>query len=335
MGRIIDGEWYTAKQVVAELHSQAAVVLRPVLVHEFRSVFLVDGSVYLGQTIRLELRSEALRGNFFRRASVLPIAPQVECSEAILTSGIAGSTWFGHWLVDELPLQMLAAHFAPPISHLRSEHRDEPNYRAMLGLPTPKKVGTAFVSKLTVIDEFAQNPSKAKRYWRIRERLALNPKGAERVFLSRGDWGTARVLRNEQELLDRFEVEGYSILDLSKASFTDLLRVLSGASVVVSVEGSHLTHALYAMADLGTIIILNPPARTLTTVAGIAPFCKLFAGMFICSSNEDGTFSADADEVLSFIDATLDDNRARRGDLNRFLDSLSQSPVAAPVWSVG
>jgi hypothetical protein len=334
MSRVKDGEWYTARQIIAELHSRDAVVFRPVLVHEFSNAFLVDGSVYLGQEIRLELRSELLRGNFVRRMSVLPIAPQTECSEAVLTSGIAGSTWFGHWLVDELPLQMLAAHFAPPIAHVRPEHRDEPNYREVLNLPPPNRVGTALISRLTVVDEFAQNPSKARRYWQIREKLTRKPRGADRVYLSRGSWGTARVLRNERELMDRFQMEGYSIIDLSKASFADLLGVLCGASVIVSVEGSHLTHALYTMADFGTVIILNPPSRTLTTVAGIAPFCSLSAAMFICSQNEDGSFSADADEVFMFIDAALDDSRAHRGDLSRFRDSLSKIAVAAPVWSI-
>jgi hypothetical protein len=334
MGRVKDGEFYTARRIIAELHSQDAVVFRPVHVHEFRSAFLVDGSVYLGGKIRLELRSELSRGNLVRSMSVLPIAPQIECSEAVLTSGIAGSTWFGHWLVDELPLQMLAAFFAPPIAHVRPEHRDEPNYRGLLNLPSPKRVGTALISKLTIVDEFAQNPSKARRYWQIREKLAPKPRGADRVFLSRGDWGTVRVLRNEKELIDRFQAEGYSIVNLSTASFADLLRALSGASLVVSVEGSHLTHALYAMADFGTIIILNPPGRTLTTVAGIAPFCKLLAGMFICSPNEDGSFNADVDEVLTFIDATLDDSRVRRGELNKFLDSLCESAIAAPAWPI-
>jgi hypothetical protein len=56
--------------------------------------------------------------------------------------------------------------------------------------------------------------------------------------------------------------------------------------------------------------------------------------MFICSPNEDGTFSADVDEVFKFIDATLDDSKAHRGDLSRFIDSLSKIAVVAPVWPI-
>ena len=129
----------------------------------------------------------------------------------MLVAGIAGSTWFGHWLIDEVPLQMLAADFAPLIAHIRPEHRDEPGYRAVLHLASPRRVGTAMVSQLTIVDEFGQNPSKVRRYWQIREQLALSPKGADRIYLSRGNWGTFRLLRNEKELLESIPCRG--ILD--------------------------------------------------------------------------------------------------------------------------
>jgi capsular polysaccharide biosynthesis protein len=325
--RIADTEWYTAHQIVQEHLNRQVVVLRPLQVHEFRNAYLVDGSVYLGDAMRIELRSELMRSSLWRRFSVLPVAPKFEFSEAALVASVAGSTWFGHWLEDELPLQMLSAHFAPPIAHTRPEYRDEPYYRNLLNLENPKRVGTAFVSRLTIIDEFAQNPSKTRRYWRIRKQLAGRPKGADRVFLNRGGSGTARSLRNEKELLDRFYAEGYSIVEIGTSSLPELLRVLNGASLVVSVEGSHLAHALYAMAEFGTMVVLNPPERAYTTVADIAPFCKLHASMFICSPNEDGSFSADVDELLEFVEDAISDSKARRGELEHFIDLLRRCPV--------
>jgi hypothetical protein len=330
--RIKDTEWYTAPEIIEKHFKRRAIVLRPLWVHEFGDAYLVDGSVYLGGSIRIELRSEIARRNPLRRLSVLPVSPQLECVEAALVAGVAGSTWFGHWLEDEVPLQLLAADFAPPIAHIRPEYRDEADYRTLLNLAKPTRVGTAFISRLTIVDEFAQNPSKASRYWRIRQQLAQSPKGADRVFLNRGRSGTSRSLQNEKELLDRFQVEGYSIIDITTASVAELLATLNGASLVVSVEGSHLAHALYAMADYGTMVILNPPQRAYTTVADIAPFCKLHAGMFVCSSNEDGSFSADLDELLAFIDAAVRDSGVRRGELERFLESLRRVPFAAPAW---
>ena len=92
--------------------------------------------------------------------------------------------------------------------------------------------------------------------------------------------------------------------------------------MVVGVGGSHLAHALYAMADFGTVVILNPPERAYPTIADLAPFCKLHAGMFICTPNDDGSFSADVEELFGFIDDALDDGQSLRGGLERFLESL-------------
>jgi Glycosyltransferase 61 len=333
LGRIRDGTWHTARQIIEEQLSRSEVVLHPLLAHEFRDAFLIDGSVYLDRVVRIELRSAASSRSTLRNLSVLPVEPQCELEQSALVAGVAGSTWFGHWLADELPLHMLASRFAQPVAHVRAEHRDESYYAEALRLPRPSRVGTARISRLTIIDEFGQNPSKARRYWQIREQFSRGPRGAHRVFLSRGNWGTARLLRNEQELIERFSAEGYSIIEIATASTPDLLAALRGASVVVSVEGSHLVHLLYSMMDFGTMIILNPPERTLTTVAEIAPYCGLHAGMFICTSNEDGSFSADVNELREFIDAAINDARARQGELERFLDSLREISMPEPGWS--
>jgi hypothetical protein len=327
-GRIRDSESFTSRQIVEEHLNRQTIVLHPLQVHEFQDAYLIDGSVYLGGAIRFELRSTPERTNGLRRWSLLPTTPQAECSEAALVAGVAGSTWFGHWLEDEVPLQMLAAEFGPPVAHVRPEYPHEADYRKLLQLDAPMRLGTAHVSRLTVVDEFAQNPSKARRYWRIRERLALDPKGADRVFLNRGSSGNARLLRNEAELLQRFRADGYAIIDIATASLDDLLKSLNGAFLVVGVEGSHLAHALYAMAEFGNIVILNPPQRAYTTVADIAPFCSLHASMYICSPNDDGSFHADIDELLAFIDEAIADSKARRGNLERFLDSLRQRSIS-------
>src|SRR5579871_280876 len=265
--RIRDGAWYSASRLREELTTQRQAELRPLFVRELRDAYLVDGSIYLGSKLRVELRSASARGNSLRRRSILPVRPHLECSEATLVSVVAGSTWFGHWLVDELPLQMLASDFGLPISHLRPDHRDEPSYRQVLNLKPPERVGTARVSRLRIVDEFAQNASKIRRYWKIRDHFRQRKGEGHRVFISRGHWGTPRAMQNEAELQERFRTEGFSIFEMATSSFSDILNVLNGASVVVSVEGSHLTHALFMMADYGSMIILNPPERTLTVLA--------------------------------------------------------------------
>jgi hypothetical protein len=328
LARIIDSESFSAREIIEEHLKRTWVELYPVHVHEFRDAYLIDGSVFLANTIRLELRSVLDRGKGYRSFSALPALPQAEFSEAALVGGVAGSTWFGHWLEDEVPLQMLAQNYGRPIAHLRREYQHEPGYRELLDLEAPKRVGTARISRLTIVDEFAQNPSKARRYWRIREKIAAKrPKGSERVFLNRGATGSLRVLKNEAELIRRFESEGYAIVDVGKCSLDELLRKLVGASLVVSVEGSHLAHALYAMAQFGSMVILNPPDRTYTTVADIAPFCGLHASMYVGTSRGDGSFLIDISDLMTFIDQSITDRNSRLDEIERFVSSLSSFPT--------
>jgi hypothetical protein len=327
--RVRESNLYSPKEIEQHLNFKS-IDLHPVHVHQFNNAFLVDGSLYINNSARIELRSESERAGFLRRRSILPISPKSDVEEAALAAGVAASTRFGHWLADEVPLQMLASSFAIPISHLRPEYLHEASYRKILNLASPLRVGTARVGRLFLVDEFAQNPSKARRYWGMRERIARLPKGNERVFLNRGHNGNTRILRNEKELLRRLSQEGFAVVDVS-APLDDLLGSLNGASVVVGVEGSHLNHALFSMAAGGTIVILNPPRRVMNTIAVIATFCDLHAGMFICQEEEDRSFHADPDELMSFIDETIADHKARRGTIERFLDELRRQPVNTPA----
>ena len=183
------------------------------------------------------------------------------------------------------------------------------------------------MARLRIIDEFAQNASKVRRYQAIRDQFARREKGAHRVFISRGNWGSPRALQNEMELQERFRSEGYSILEVATSSFSDLLGILNGASLVVSIEGSHLAHALFMMADYGSIIILNSPERTLTVLADLAPYFGLSAAMFICDPGQGGSFSADELELLRFIDAAIADHSARREEVEQFLQAARGVPI--------
>lgn len=329
LARISDSPSLTASQLIDDFLKKPVVELYPVKVHEFRDAYLVDGSVYINNSIRVELRSTSERGNGLQRFSIIPRQPRDDFDEAVLAAGVAGSTWFGHWLEDEVPMQMLAMAYGKPIAHLRSEYAHEPRYRDLLKLVSPTRVGTAQIRRLTYVDEFAQNPSKARRYWRIRETLARLPKGSERVFLNRGASGVSRPIANEDEIISLMRNEGFAIVDVT-ASLNDILRSLNQASLVVSVEGSHLAHALYAMQRGGTMVILNPPYQAHTTVADIAPFCELHAGMFIGTPDKDGSFNVAIDELLSFIDETVADNERRRSEIERFHKTLREYPVSEP-----
>ena len=82
------------------------------------------------------------------------------------------------------------------------------------------------------------------------------------------------------------------------------------------------------MARYGNMIILNPPDRTLTVLADLAPFFGLSAAMFVGEPREGGAFVVNEEELLSFIDAAVADHARRRPELTKFLEAVERIPVA-------
>jgi hypothetical protein len=295
-------------------------VFKPVNAYWFKNASTLNGSVFINSRIRLRQRNIYLQNQL----SLLPTAPYEQLDEVALSGGPASATWFGHWLVDDLPLQILAQKYSTTITLRRKFGYHEPYYHDILSIPLPRKVQTALIKKLIVIDEFAQNPIKTKRYHYIRNIFKRHKTGYDRIFLARGKTGSKRFLINEKDLIYCLKKEGFVTIYIDQISFDDLVKACRGASVIVSVEGSHLTHALYLMKDYGTIIILNPPYRVLTTIADIGVFCGLHSGMFICepSSESPMEFIVNTEEVKRFIEDTISVSKRNTQKLKRFVKNI-------------
>ncbi|MEP6917892.1 MAG: glycosyltransferase family 61 protein, partial [Acidobacteriota bacterium] len=297
--RIRSAARYTAEHTITHFIRRPAFQFRPVMAHWLRDATLLDGSVY-SRGYRHELRPWGRRS----RLGFKVAGPVAEIEQGALASTSLGSTWWGHWLEDEVPLQMLAEQYGPPVAHDREPYRDESVFRTLLGVAEPARFGVALFKELLVLDDHAQNPLKTARYHVLRGRASHRPAGPSRLFLSRGASGARRILVNEAEIRARLEREGFTTVDVGAVSADELIAACSGASVVVSVEGSHLAPLLYLMRDFGTMVILNPPYQVQTTVATVALFCGISSGMFICEPDGESRtdFVADPDEVVRFVD---------------------------------
>ncbi len=324
LSRIRPSADYSTRKVIEEHLFRRSVHFQPLLVHWLDDAWIVDGSLFARGAQRIELRNALEKKHLFSRFSLSVPNPVVRVEHAALVGTCAGSTWFGHWLEDEVPLHLLGSMYAPPVAQLRAEYSHERGYLNALHLPAPTRVGVAECGTLVVVEEFAQNPHKTVRYQIMRRRLGQYPKGKQRVFLLRGKSGTPRNLVNEHELARRLEREGFYIVDVANQSFEELLAHCLGASIVVGVEGSHLAHALFMMNDYGSLLILNPPNRVVTTVADIGVFCRLFSGMFVGTGAGNGgtDFLADPDEVLEFLDQLLSYSDAARNELAAYVDEV-------------
>lgn len=335
-GRILATRNFTPHEIVTEHLDRQAIDFRAVRLHWIDDAWMMDGSVFIRGSQRIALGNVLTPPSLLRRMLPRPVAPMACLDEGVLVGTCAGATWFGHWVEDELPLQILGRDYGTPVTSARQAYAHEPAYHAALGLIPPRALGTARIGRLVVVDEFAQNPHKARRFAQMRQRLG-GPSNGRRVYLYRGDSGTPRRMINERQLAERLVAEGFHVVDVGRASFADISAACRGAEVVAGIEGSHLAHALFMMADYGALLILNPPNQVHTTVADVGVFCRLVSGMFVCrAAGSDGAFVADTDEVLAFLDRLLCHREAERPGLAAYVDEvIAIADAETPVPSSG
>jgi hypothetical protein len=184
---------------------------------------------------------------------------------ANLVTSNSGSHFFGTLLLDDFPLGLIAEGNAENISMETKPYEHEAGYRDLLGLPRAPLVRNANIGRLTMYVDFAQNSYKAARYRelraRLRERLGSVGQAPRGVYIKRGAAGEPRVLGNEPAITRLLADEGFDIIDPASATAEEVAARSLDARIVVGVEGSHLSHAIYSAADGCAFLVLQPPDR--------------------------------------------------------------------------
>lgn len=226
--------------------------------HLLTGVELVDAHLYKGA-------AKSQPGFGAERWLVEPLAVE-EIPEANLVTSNEGSHFFGPLLQCDYPLELIAANHPGNIAMTTRPYEHASGYRALLQLPAIACPRRARIGRLVVYTDFAQNSFKAARYRELRRRLreGVQPLGqADRrgVYLRRGGTGEPRELDNEPELMALLERLGFEIVEPAKLSAAEVAARTLHAPLVISVEGSHLSHVIYTLADRGTLLVLQPPDR--------------------------------------------------------------------------
>ena len=191
----------------------------------------------------------------------------VDLDRAALVSTWSGSRWFGCYLLDDFPLELLSPSEAK-IALEGNAYRHQLGYRQRLGLvPQPTRIRHGRIKQMVYYEDPGVNTHKADRFRalraQLRERMAGETvAGAGRlIYLKRGRTGDPRMLLNEAEIecmLTRF---GFEIVEPAGLSVDEIVRRTTDARCVVSVEGSHKSHCIYTLADSGVLVVLQPPDR--------------------------------------------------------------------------
>ena len=181
--------------------------------------------------------------------------------DAVMVSSYCGNRYFGHWVTDDLPLQLAGSELGTPVVHGVRSYIHADGYLKLFEL-NPRVLESAEIQKLTIISDYSQNSYKRIRYQSMREGLRKKikaPPSVPGVFVRRGVTGVSRELTNEREIERYLESLGFISISPEELSPEEILRKSLGARFVVGCEGSHMGHFLYSIGENGTLICLEPP----------------------------------------------------------------------------
>lgn len=196
------------------------------------------------------------------KESLLDLSATTYISKAALASTFCGTRYFLHWMTDDLTLTLAARQLAKAVTINRNLTDHQVEYCNLFDIHTTP-VTRLKCGELIIIDDVGQNRFKCERYEYLRSQLKnLEPlQPSQGVMLLRGTTGVQRLLVNENEIAEFLKSWGFTIIDPSKLSATEIVRRALGAKIVVGVEGSQLAHGLFSVADGGIILTLQPPYR--------------------------------------------------------------------------
>ena len=197
--------------------------------------------------------------------------------EAQLCTHSVIDRYFGHWLREAMPMELLAAERGlPGLSFKRQTWLHEPGYRALMNLPG-EPISLARVDTLWIPDLRGLNDHFVRCFKELRDRVrtAGDGQGARMVYLDRGSTGVGRQIANSDELRTALARWGFEIVMPEQLSAPEIVQRLADARVLICVEGSAQTHATFALPPGATLISLQPEqhfnvvAKAYTDIVGI------------------------------------------------------------------
>ncbi|WOI56521.1 glycosyltransferase 61 family protein [Palleronia sp. LCG004] len=153
----------------------------------------------------------------------------------------------------------------------------------------PLREPRAFFRELTVCTEIGMNENRRSRMKRlsadIRDRITAS--NCKRVYLSRGKSGVTRELANESEIAAILEDNEFVKISVS-APPSQIRKALRDADICVSMEGSHVAHAILALPERSRLVIINPGDRFVTIFADYATLVGKRISYLVPEKRENG-----------------------------------------------
>ena len=228
----------------------------------------------------------------------------VHLPNALVTSNAYTCRYFGHWVIESLTLELAALHLnVSAVTPEQSFYKHQADYRNLIGL-NPLPVSRARCDQLIILDDIAANRFKRERFEQIRLQIRskLKPRHFNHgvMFLRKGS-GSNRVLVNEMEVAEFLKSQGFTVIDAETITASEVMSEVLGAKVVIGVEGSQLTPAIYALDDSGIILALQPPDRFGTCHKEYTDLLGMRYG-FLVGESVPGGFKVNIDDVAKLLE---------------------------------
>lgn len=267
----------------------------PTVAYRFDQSLIYRGSLYFGDEHRNFTKSPK---RFFLSGEPISLV------EAQVSSSPLEHVYFGHWLHDTLPLELLAYDRGlPAVRPPDPPWMHTSGYRSALGM-MPNFVEHARISKLWLIDDRGLNKNWGDRYLRVRNSLkscGYKKSGNEFVFISRGKSGAKREIINLNEVESILKDIGFLILYPEQETSETIAKTLASSRIVVGMVGSALAHAQLAMPEGAALVTIQPS----TLFSG---FHKLFADVsgirfaFVVADRQGDDSIVDISRLLKTLD---------------------------------
>jgi hypothetical protein len=233
----------------------------------------------------------------------IPDTDIIELQDAGLRSSFLGCWFFGHWLRDDCATHELAHDFGPVLGIQTPFWPDKQDYLTLF----QQEVLTArqaYVSKLVMFDDIHQGLDKAVRFEILRKKIrqSVIPEHSNHlVYLRRGGTASARSISNESQVAEALEQRGVIIVSAEQMSIPDMVAKLLGARMIISIEGSQISHALYTLNDGGSVLAIQPPDRFFNSHMDWLRVLNMHYGIVV-GQGLGGQFHIDVNELLRTID---------------------------------
>lgn len=228
-----------------------------------------------------------------------------EIGVANLTSSYQGNRYFGHWLRDDCASSLLFSKSDRNIAVPRPSWADAEFYQSAFNLPRPEMVQNVAISEMFYCNDIIQNSNKAKRFQILRDRIRksiLPVRANDIVYIARGVSAKARKFNNELEVANALVNRGVNVVFAEELNTSEFVRTILDARIIISVEGSQLSHALYALRKKNAgIVVIQPPDRLFTSHLDWARVMAVNFGTIVGIQEENGFF-VPPDDIFRTID---------------------------------